>query len=188
MKMRSRASIPMMFLVLAASVFAAEQSWESEFGNTLYNTPKGWSTTQQSGTIMLVPPDLKPGEGAAIVITPGGELHGDFKEAFVDFRAKLRGNEKARESKTESVTADEGYPVLTVAEQLEDDKGAVRQYRYFVASHPGDRVEFVFLVANSKEVFDRYTPAFSEFVKTLAYKNARPGAHATTAPTTQEGK
>jgi hypothetical protein len=182
------ASIPLIFLFFAVTALAADQTWDSEFGNTLYNTPKGWSTTQKSGTLMLIPPDLAPGDQAAIVITPGGELKAGFKDALDEFRARLRGSEKAKESKVESLTADEGYPVLDVAEQIEDGTGAVKQFRYFFASHPGSRIEFVFLVANSRESFDRYTKVFSEFVKTVAYKNVRPGARATTAPTVQEAK
>jgi len=184
MKPISLASV-LAFLVLA-SVVAADLTWNSEFENTLYNTPKGWSTTRNSGTVTLIPPDLKEREQAAIVITPGGELTGDFKEALSQFRAELRGNAKATESKVESTTADEGYPVLYVAEQLQDEKGAPTQYRYFFASHPGDRVEFVMLIANNPETYSKYGKAFEEFVKTLTYKNARPGARVTTAPTTQK--
>ena len=179
------ATIGIVFLVFGTAVVASDLTWNSEFGNTLYNTPKGWATTQKGGAVMLIPPDLKPGEDAAIVITPGGELKGDFKQALTDFRAALRGNAKGREGETQAVNADEGYPILLVAEQVEDANGAVKQYRYFCASHPGNRVEFVFLVTNTRDTFDRYTKDFSEFIKTLAYKNARPGAHVTTAPATK---
>ena len=182
------APIPVIFLLFAVTALAAGETWNAEFGNTLYNTPRGWSTTQKSGTVMLIPPDLAPGEQAAIVITPGGELKAEFKDALDEFRSQLRGSEKAKESKVQSLTADEGYPVLLVAEQIEDDAGAVRQYRYFFASHPGSRVEFVFLIANTQDAFDRYTKVFSEFVKTVAYKNVHPGVHATTAPATQTAK
>ncbi len=188
MKRRFRMVVPMMFLALAATVWAAEVTWDSEFGNTLYNTPKGWSTTQKSGSILLIPPDLAPGEQAAIVITPGGELTGEFKDALTQFRALLRGNVKATESKTESLTADEGYPILHVAEQLKNEKGETTQYRYFFASHPGSRAEFVVLIATTEGAYDRYNAAFGEFVKTLAYKNARPGAHSTSVPSTQTGQ
>ena len=115
----------------------------------------------------------------------GGELTGEFKDALTDFRAALRGKVKATESKTESLTADEGYAVLHVAEQLQDEKGTTTQYRYFFASHPGNRVEFVVLIASTEDAYKRYSAVFGEFVKTLAYKNARPGAHATSAPATQ---
>ena len=174
-----------MFLLLAASVWAADVTWNSEYENALYNTPAGWATTQKSGAVMLIPPDLKAGEDAAIVIPPGGELTGDFKQALSDFRAQLRGDAKATESPTQSAAADEGYPILYVAEQIKDEHDLPKQYRYFFASHPGSRIEFVMLVANTEDSYNRYTKTFEELVKTLAYKNAHPGAHATTAPTSQ---
>ena len=68
--------------------------------------------------------------GRAIVITPGGELKAEFKDALTEFRARMRGSDKAKESKVESLTADEGYPVLDVAEEIQDDHGRkVKQYR-----------------------------------------------------------
>src|SRR5438067_1190289 len=82
MSLRTWPGMVLFFVVCAASVWAAEVTWDSEFENTLYNTPKGWSTTQQTGVMMLVPPDLKLGEQAAIVITPGANLTGEFKDAF----------------------------------------------------------------------------------------------------------
>src|SRR4051812_27201875 len=169
---RISVGIVVTFLLFAA-VVAADVTWNSEYENTLYNTPDGWSTTRKSGSVLLIPPDLKEGEQAAIVITPGGDLTGDFKEALTDFRAQLRGEVKATESKTESTTAEEGYPVLYVLEQLQDDKGATTQYRYFFASHPGSRVEFVLLIANNPDLYAKFGKTFEEFVKTLAYKNAR---------------
>jgi hypothetical protein len=54
-------------------------TWDSEFENTLFNTPKGWATTQRAGSMLLVPTDLRLGEQAAIVVTPGAKLTGDFK-------------------------------------------------------------------------------------------------------------
>jgi hypothetical protein len=183
---RARALIVMSCLLFAAAVVAADVTWDSEFGNTLYNTPKGWSTTQKSGSVMLIPGDLKEGEQAAIVITPGGELTGDFKDAFTQFRAALRGDVKAVESPTQSATADEGYPVLYVTEQIQDADGKTTQYRYFLASHPGNRAEFVLLLANTDDAFKRYSKDFEEFIKTLAYKNVRPGAKATTRPSTHQ--
>jgi hypothetical protein len=185
MKSRSCAAVSCLFLLVAVGAVAADVTWDSEFDNTLYNTPKGWSTTQKSGTVMLIPGDLQAGEQAAIVITPGGELKGDFKDALIEFRSELRGKAKAIESPTKSATADEGYPVLYCNEDIQDDNGNTTQYRYFFASHPGDRIEFAMLVANTKDSFDRYTKSFEEFIRTLAYKNARPGAHVTTKPATQ---
>src|SRR4051812_33679751 len=103
----------MILLLLAASAWAADsttqpatpspttQTWDSEFSNTLYNTPKGWSATQKSGTRMLIPSDLIPGEQAAIVITPGGELTGDFAEAFDQLRTELRGATKAKQTEVQ---------------------------------------------------------------------------------------
>src|SRR2546423_9487232 len=109
MSLRTWPGMVVFFVVFAASVWAAEVTWDSEFENTLYNTPKGWSTTQQAGAKMLIPRDLKPGEQAAIVITPGARLTGDFKDAFNQLRAELRGNGKASESAIQSAMADEGY-------------------------------------------------------------------------------
>jgi hypothetical protein len=173
-----------MIVLMALTAWAADLTWNAEYENALYNTPAGWATTQKSGAVMLIPPDLKEGEQAAIVIPPGGDLKGEFKDALVEFRGQLRGDAKATESPTQSANADEGYPILYVAEQIKDDAGTTTQYRYFLASHPGNRVEFVLLVANSEDAYKRYTPAFEEFVKTLAYKNVHPGAHATSAPST----
>jgi hypothetical protein len=184
MKLSVRTSIVSGFLLFALTAFAADLTWNAEFENALYNTPKGWATTQKNGSQMLIPGDLAPGEQVAIVLTPGGELTGELKDALNQFRGELRGNVKATESKIESINSDEGYPIVYVAEQLQDEKGAVKQYRYFFASHPGSRVEFVVFIANTQDVYTRYGKTFEEFVKTLAYKNARPGAHATSAPTT----
>jgi hypothetical protein len=185
MKLRIAMAL-LMFLLFAAGLWGAESttqlSWDSEFGNTLYNTPKGWSTTQKSGTQTLIPPDLAEGEQAGIIITPGGDLTGEFKDAFNDFRSALRGEAKGTESKTESVKADEGYAVLYTAEQILDDKGSPQQFRMFFGSNPGNRFEMVLFIANNDAAYKRYLPAMEEFVKTLAYKNVRPGAHATTAP------
>ena len=172
------------FVVFAAAVWAADVTWNSEFEDSLYNTPTGWATTQRGGSVMLLPPDLKLGEQAAIVITPGANLTGEFKTAFSQLRADLRGNVKATESETQSATADEGYPVLLVSEQILDVRGKPKQYRYYFGSNPDKRIELVMLVANTEEVHKRYFPAFQEFIKTLAYKSARPGAHATSAPST----
>lgn len=184
--MSRRIGLPMLlvFVLLAAAVWAADVTWDSEFENSLYNTPSGWSTTQRSGVLMLFPPDLKLGEQAAIVVTPGATLTGEFKTAFDQLRADLRGNVKATQSEVQSATADEGYPVLYVAEQILNIRGKPNQYRYYLASNPEKRIELVMLTANTEEVYKRYLPAFQEFIKTLAYKSARPGAHATSGPST----
>jgi len=174
----------LVFVLFSAAVLAADVSWDSEFGNTLYNRPKGWSTTQSSGALILIPPDLKRGEQAEIVITPGARLTGEFKQAFEQLRSDLRGNVKASQSEVQSATADEGYPVLYVAEQLQDEKGKPKQFRYYFASNPQKTIELVMLVANSEDAYKRYAPAFEDFLKTLAYKSARPGAHATSGPST----
>ena len=42
-------------------------------------------------------------------------------------------------------------------------------------------------MASNQEAFDRYIKVFGELVKTVAYKNVHPGAHATSAPTTKPG-
>src|SRR5256885_5611699 len=129
--MSRRIGLPMLlvFVLFSAAVWAADVTWDSEFGNTLYNRPKGWSTTQSSGALILIPPDLKRGEQAEIVVTQGARLTGEFKQAFEQLRADLRGNAKATQSQIQSATADEGYPVLYVAEQLQDEKGQPKQFR-----------------------------------------------------------
>src|SRR2546430_3313830 len=160
MSLRTWPGMVLFFVVFAASVWAAEVTWDSEFENTLYNTPKGWSTTQQTGVMMLVPQDLKLGEQAAIVITPGATLTGEFKDAFDQLRADLRGNVKATQSEVQSAKADEGYPVLYVAEQVLDIRGKPKQYRYYLASNPEKSIELVMLVGNTEDVYKRYMPAF----------------------------
>jgi hypothetical protein len=133
---------------------------------------------------MLVPQDLKLGEQAAIVVTPGATLTGEFRTAFDQLRADIRGKVKATQSDVQSAKADEGYPVLYCAEQILDVRGKPKEYRYYLASNPDKRIELVMLMANTEEVYKHYFPAFQEFIKTLAYKSARPGAHATSAPAT----
>lgn len=184
MSLRIWPGMMLFFVIFAFAVWAAEVTWDSEFEDSLYNTPTGWSTTQRGGSVMLFPPDLKLGEQAAIVITPGANLTGEFKTAFSQLRADLRGNEKALESEVQSATADEGYPVLYVSEQVLNVRGKPKQYRYYLGSNPDKRIELVMLVANTEEVYDRYLPTFQEFIKTLAYKSARPGARATSGPST----
>jgi hypothetical protein len=174
-----------LFLVFATIVLADQPlTWDSEFENTLYNTPKGWSTTQQSGVMTLIPPDLKLGEQAGIIITPGAKLTGQFADAFTQLRADVRGNVKATQSEPQSATADEGYPVLYVTEQILNPKGKPKEYRFYLGSNPDTRIELVMLVASPEEAYNRYVPVFQEFIKTLAYKSARPGAHATSGPAT----
>jgi hypothetical protein len=72
--------------------------------------------------------------------------------------------------------------VLYVAEQLQDSKGQPTQFRFCFGSNPNKDLELVMLIANSEDAYNRYMPAFQDFLKTLAYKSARPGAHVTTAP------
>ena len=46
---RVRFVLPVMiFLLVGLSALAAEVTWDSDFGNTLYNAPKGWATTQNA--------------------------------------------------------------------------------------------------------------------------------------------
>jgi hypothetical protein len=184
MSLRTWPGLALFCLVCAASVWAAEVTWDSEFENTLFNTPKGWATTQRGGSMLVVPTDLRLGEEAAIVVTPGAKLTGDFKDAFNQLRGDLRGKVTAKESAVQSATADEGYPCLYVAEELQDSKGHPKQFRFCFGSNPDKDLELVMLVANTQDAYNRYMPAFQEFLKTLAYKSARPGAHATSGPAT----
>jgi hypothetical protein len=175
----------MLFFAYAATTLAGEPTWDSEFDNTLFNVPKGWSKVEKDGSVRMSPLGLAPGEQVAIVISPAGVLKADFPTAFKEYRGLLRGKFQYRESQTQSTKADEGYAVLYAAEVLENPVANQYQWRCYLGSNPGNRIEMVMLVASSEALYNRFTPAFEEFAKTLSYKNARPGAHATSEPSTQ---
>ena len=41
------------------------------FGNYIYTLPPGWTQSQQNGSLILTPPNLKAGERASVRLTPG---------------------------------------------------------------------------------------------------------------------
>ncbi|HEX3355956.1 MAG TPA: hypothetical protein VHS31_03150 [Tepidisphaeraceae bacterium] len=186
MKICWRVPVLMLFFAYAATFGAGERAWDSTFDNTLFNVPKGWSKVEKDGSVRMTPIGLDAGDQVAIVITPGGVLKADFPTAFKDYRGLLRGKFQYRESQTQSTKADEGYAVLYAAEVLENPTENQYQWRCYLGSNPGgNRIEMVMLVASSEALYNRFTPAFEEFAKTLSYKNAKAGASPTSAPSTQ---
>src|SRR5947208_2638967 len=82
---------------------STQPAFDSEWGNTLFNLPKGWKKVEKGDTLILIPPDVQDKQPAIIVITPGDKLKADFRKDFDAALAELRGDLRSHITEVKSL-------------------------------------------------------------------------------------
>lgn len=143
-----------------------------QFSNVLYNLPAGWQSSQQQEALLLTPKNLKGNQqGSFIIILPGQDYTGNFRAWFENLLtiAHKDGRVVASEGINETM-AEEGFPLIFYQEAFEDSNGT-RSLRFYVAAHPGSRVETVGYFATDVDSYNRYKDVFEQFLKSLDFAN-----------------
>lgn len=149
-------------------------TWDSEAGNSLFNLPRDWTRSERDGATILSAPGVPPGEKVVIILGPGRKLEDDFRKTFIAELNAAAGDARAVGGQIKGTKADEGYPVF-FCDQITTDAAGKKQYRWFLASNPGDQFEMVMYAASTLELYRRFQGDMDEFVRTLSYKNVQPG-------------
>jgi hypothetical protein len=163
----------LLFLVVqfAATTGCAQRVRAEQFGNITFKSPAGWRRAENDGALLLVPPDLPRGQSCVLIVLPGAELRGDFRAAFDAARNALQQGERViNEGEVSAERNANGFDTLSALALTEDAAGQ-RTYRFYLAAHPGARIEMFVFAATNDELLKRYVPAFKEFVGSVSFAN-----------------
>ncbi|MDP2996650.1 MAG: hypothetical protein Q8N47_04115 [Bryobacterales bacterium] len=166
--------IAMTVLLAAAGSALLALQLESRFGNTTFRLPQGWQTAEQNGSLAITPGNLPRGQEAAILVTPGQPLGGDFRAVFDKWVQLLSPREAMPGFGEIRQQRGAGYDVLTQVVTL--GSGANRGVRLFMAANPGGRFEMIMAMASSEGLFRRYQTDITNFMASVGYGSAVPAA------------
>jgi hypothetical protein len=159
-------------LLLGVAAFNLEATPKA--GNVFYSVPPGWSVSETEGSTVLTPPGLGPGEVCVIRLFPGEELFQDFGTWFTQKWLQLAaGMELIEGGQVRNMRSPRGVALLTSAAVLQAQNGA-KVFVYYFAANPGRRVEYLFFMGNSRELFDRYQNTAGDFIIGLHFANVEP--------------
>jgi hypothetical protein len=174
---KARLAALVFVLLFAPAAVCAQAAPAEQIGNVTFRPPDGWRRAEADGALLLVPPDLPGGQSCVLIILPGAELRGDFRAAFDEARAALgRGERVVSEGGVSAERNPNGFDMLS-ALALTEDRSGKRTFRFYLAAHPGARIELFVFAATSDELLRRYVPAFKQFVGSVSFANlqAPPG-------------
>ena len=150
-------------------------SGKEQSGNVMFVAPTNWQRLESdaNGQVIFVAPNSN--EGTVITILPGQQLYGSLKTWFEDFLIKSeKGKEKIAGGEIKQASSDEGYQVLFSQRVVTSGDGSV-SYQFYVAAHPGNRVEVVALISTNANQFNQYQPIFQQFISNIDFANIKTG-------------
>ncbi|WP_425146497.1 hypothetical protein [Deinococcus sp.] len=149
------------------------------FGNYVYTLPPGWTQSQQNGTLILTPPDLKAGERASVRLTPGAALQGDLSPWLsAQMQSYNAGAKVVTQTPIQAQTDSSGQPLLASVAVVQIN--GQPEWRFFIAGHPGNRAELLVIVTSSYQVFTAHQNELDAFSNGLDYANVGSGTSAAT--------
>ena len=162
--------------LLAVLFFSAVlgQARAATFGNYLYTLPPGWTQSQQSGTLILTPPNLKAGERVTVRLTPGSVLQGDLSAWLTaQMQSYNMGAKVVTQTPIQSQPSDDGQPLLLSVSLVQINGQS--EYRVFIAAHPGNRAELLVITTSSYDAFTTHQDELNAFSSGLDYANVGSG-------------
>lgn len=144
---------------------------QSQYGNVIYSAPAGWTRLDQTGAILFVAPASKSG-AAVLGILRGRTFTGNFRAWFdAAIKVSLSAGERFVDRTSDTATrGDKTYDVLYTLAVVQDKTGG-RSYHFYLAAHPGNRVEMIVYFATSKDAFEANQGALTAFVASLHFAN-----------------
>ena len=141
------------------------------FGNYIYTLPPGWTQSQQNGSLILTPPNLKAGERASVRLTPGSVLQGDLSAWFTaQMQSYNAGAKVVTQTSIQSQTDSNGQPLLASVAVVHVN--GQPEWRFFIAGHPGNRAEMLVISTSSYDTFTVHQDELSAFSDKLEFATA----------------
>jgi hypothetical protein len=140
-------------------------------GNILYIAPRNWQAIENNKQVIYVAPGSK--EKTVITLLPGEALYGSgsLRAWFEGFLLKSeKGKTKVQGGEIQQASSDEGYEVFYCHRVAKTPEGSL-SYEFYVAAHPGNRVEVVALISTDQNQFNQYQETFQTFIKSIEFAN-----------------
>ena len=142
-----------------------------------YTAPAGWDKSEQERLTIFTPPNVPPTK-AALSVTPGQDLDGDFVKWFRQkWDALRKGDEVVQGGERTGQDGPNGSSVLYQAGLLEGlgAGGARKQTGLLLyAVHIGNGVHWVVFRTDGPEAFNRYKKTVNQFLAGLKFVESVP--------------
>jgi len=142
-----------------------------------YTAPAGWEKSEQERLTIFTPPNVPPTK-AALIVTPGQDLDGDFVKWFRQkWDALRKGDEVIQGGERTGQDGPNGSSVLYQAALLEGlgAGGARKQTGLLLyAVHIGNGVHWVVFRTDGPEAFNKYKKTVNQFLAGLKFVEAVP--------------
>jgi hypothetical protein len=142
-----------------------------------YTAPAGWERSEQERLTIFTPPNVPPTK-AALIVTPGQDLDGDFVKWFRQkWDALRKGDEVVQGGDRTGQDGPNGSSVLYQAALLEGlgVGGAKKQTGLLLyAVHIGTGVHWVVFRTDGPEAFNKYKKTVNQFLAGLKFVESVP--------------
>jgi hypothetical protein len=157
---------------------------QGQYGNVIFTAPPGWKPVSKPNAVLFIAPAAK--EGTVILgILRGQVLTGSFRAWFAAaLKSSLSSGEHVvQQTAVNAGRGDNAYDVLYTLQVVQGSSGTP-SYRFYLAAHPGNRVEMIVYFASSKTAFSKYQDVLTAFIAGLHFANmpAQPAAQPKTQP------
>jgi hypothetical protein len=171
----------MSLMVLTGASLSAEPKPDGNKGGSAeqmtYTAPAGWDKSEQERMTIFTPPDVPP-TTAALIVTQGQNLNGDFVKWFREkWDALRKGDEVVQGGDRTGQDGPSGSSVLYQAALLEGlgAGGARKQTGLLLyAVHIGNGVHWVVFRTNGPEPFNKYKKTVNKFLAGLRFVESVP--------------
>ena len=163
-------------VVVAATALLAFQRGslpvESSFGNATFRLPLGWRAVEDGGRLVVMPPDLRPGNEVFLLLMPSQALDNDFRAQFEDWVRSATPRDKP--AVPGPVNHVPGNPMDMLTQLVSLGSGIGRESWFFVGFNAGGLFESHIVVASPAAAFSRYERDIQSFLTTLRYRPPSP--------------
>jgi hypothetical protein len=139
-----------------------------------FKLPAGWRQTDQTGEIVLVPPDLPQGETASLVIGKPKEMKTDLGAYFAQaWASQTRATEVSEDTGSQAATGDGGEETVFRAAWLKAKDGK-RTFTLLLIARTGGHVFPFTYRTSSLEVVRRDQQVLDNFFRNISFGGTPP--------------
>ena len=174
---RPRPLLISVLLVLPSVALSAPKPKQAE--ELTFTPPAGWDRTENERLVIFTPPGVPPSR-AALVVTPGENLEGDFLKWFkTKWDALCKGGKIVQGGERTGQEGPNGSSVLYQAAlvEAEGDAGAKKRTGLLLyAVNIGDAVHWVVFKTAGPDLFNEHKKTVNKFLAGMKFVEVAPAS------------